>query len=73
MGKFITDSEKKYIHYAGLLMIYMQAMRFLTDFMRGGIYYKVEYKGQNFDRALNQLTLLKRLEEFLKNEFDLRF
>jgi thiamine kinase-like enzyme len=73
MGKFLTDSEKKYIHYAGLLMIYMQAMRFLTDFMRGGIYYKVEYKGQNFDRALNQLTLLKRLEEFLKNEFDLRF
>lgn len=69
MGKHLTASEKKYIHYAGLLMIYMQALRFLTDFMLGGIYYKVEYKGQNFDRALNQLTLLKRLEEFLESEY----
>ncbi|HVT86154.1 MAG TPA: phosphotransferase [Chitinophagaceae bacterium] len=72
MGKYLTDSEKKYIHYAGLLMIYMQALRFITDFMHGGIYYKVEYKGQNFDRALNQLTLLKKLEEFLKREYDLK-
>lgn len=69
MDKYLTGSEKKYIHYAGLLMIYMQAIRFLTDFMNGGIYYKVEYKGQNFDRALNQLTLLKRLEELLENEY----
>lgn len=69
MGKYLTDSEKKYIHYSGLLMIYMQAIRFLTDFMLGGIYYKVEYKGQNFDRALNQLTLLKRLEELVENEY----
>ncbi|OQY93617.1 MAG: hypothetical protein B6D37_11015 [Sphingobacteriales bacterium UTBCD1] len=69
MWKYFTASEKKYIHYSGILMIYMQAMRFLTDFMYGGIYYKVEYKGQNFDRALNQLTLLKRLEEFLESEY----
>ncbi|MBS1920935.1 MAG: aminoglycoside phosphotransferase family protein [Bacteroidetes bacterium] len=72
MEKYLTDSEKKYIHYAGLMMIYMQAIRFLTDFMNGGIYYKVEYTGQNFDRALNQLTLLKRLEEFLKTEYDFK-
>lgn len=72
MEKQLTDSEKKYIHYAGLIMIYMQAIRFITDFMRGGIYYKTEYKGQNFDRALNQLTLLKRLEELLKNAYGLK-
>ncbi len=72
MNKYLTGSEKKYIHYAGLIMIYMQALRFITDFMNGGIYYKVEYKGQNFDRALNQLTLLERLEEFLKPEYDLK-
>jgi thiamine kinase-like enzyme len=72
MGKHLTDSEKKYIHYAGLLMVYMQTLRFLTDFMLGGIYYKAEYKGQNFDRALNQLTLLRRLEEFLKTEYGVK-
>lgn len=70
MGKYFTKSEKKYIHFSGLCMIYMQTLRFLTDFMNGGIYYKVEYKGQNFDRALNQFTLLKRLEDFLKKEYN---
>ena len=29
MGKQLTPSEKKYIHYAGLIMVYMQALRFL--------------------------------------------
>ncbi|MFI5133212.1 MAG: phosphotransferase enzyme family protein [Chitinophagales bacterium] len=72
MEKYLTGSEKKYIHYAGLFMIYMQALRFLTDYMNGGIYYRTAYKGQNFDRALNQLTLLKRLEEFLKAEYSFK-
>ena len=31
MNKQLTDSEKQYIHNAGLLMIYMQSLRFLTD------------------------------------------
>lgn len=72
MEKDLTAPEKKYIHYSGLLMIYMQAMRFISDFMNGSIYYKVEYAGQNFDRALNQLTLLKRLEEYLRSEHKLK-
>ena len=68
IGQF-TESEKKYIHYAGLLMIYMQALRFLTDYLNGDIYYRVNYPEQNFDRAKNQLLLLKSLEDFLKNEY----
>lgn len=61
----LTPTEKKYIHHSGLLMIYMQALRFLTDYLTGDMYYKTTYDTQNYDRALNQLTLLKRLEEFL--------
>lgn len=72
MENHLTASEIKYIHYAGLIMIYMQAIRFITDFMNGEIYYKVEYKGQNFDRALNQLTALKSLEELLKEEYKIK-
>lgn len=69
LGKQLTASEKKYIHYAGLLMTYMQTLRFLTDYLNGDIYYKISYPEQNFDRAKNQLVLLKRLEEFLKEVY----
>jgi thiamine kinase-like enzyme len=70
MQKMLTDSEIKYIHYAGLLMIYMQALRFLTDYLNGDIYYKIEYPEQNFNRAKNQFTLLIKLEEFLKGNYN---
>lgn len=69
MNDFFTDSEKKYIHYAGVLIIYMQALRFMTDYLNGDIYYKIEYAEQNFDRAKNQFILLEKLEEFLKAEY----
>jgi hypothetical protein len=68
MNKFFTGAEKKYIHYAGLILIFMQALRFLTDYLDGDRYYQITYPEQNFDRAKNQLTLLKRLEEFLEKE-----
>ena len=65
MGNQLTPSEKKYIHYAGLLMVYMQALRFLTDYLNGDTYYRTNYPDQNFDRAMNQYVLLMRLEEWL--------
>jgi thiamine kinase-like enzyme len=69
MEKIFTASEKKYIHYAGIIMIYMQALRFLADYLNDDIYYKTEYAEQNFDRAKNQFILLQRLEEFLNQEY----
>ncbi len=65
MGEYMTVAEKKYIHYSGLFMIYMQSLRFITDYLNGDLYYKTNYREQNFDRALNQWVLLTRLEEFL--------
>ena len=70
IGNQLTRSEKKYIHYAGLLMIYMQALRFLADYINGDIYYRINYPEQNFDRANNQLTLLQKLEDFLKKQYN---
>jgi thiamine kinase-like enzyme len=55
------------IHYAGIIIIYMQALRFMTDYLNGDIYYKTNYPEQNFDRAKNQLTLLQSLEQMLNN------
>jgi hypothetical protein len=69
MNAELTEMEKKYIHSSGLLLIYMQSLRFLTDYLNGDIYYKISYPEQNYDRTLNQLTLLKSLEEYLKENF----
>ena len=69
LGNQLTQSEKKYIHYAGLLMIYMQALRFIVDYLNGDVYYRTNYPDQNFDRAKNQLTLLQKLEDFLNKQY----
>ncbi len=64
MGEELSVVEKKYFHYAGKFMIYMQAIRFLTDHLHDDVYYGAKYEGQNLVRAGNQMTLLKRLIEF---------
>lgn len=67
-GTLFTEKEKAEIHYSGLLMIYMQALRFVTDFLNNDIYYHTSYPEQNLNRALNQLILLEKLEDFLRQE-----
>ena len=61
MGSELTPFEKDYFIYSGKFMIYMQAIRFLADYLNGDIYYHTTYTGQNLDRAKNQLTLLEQL------------
>ena len=59
----LTQTEKKYFFYAGTFMIYMQAIRFLTDYLNNDIYYGAKYPGHNLVRAGNQAVLLQRLLE----------
>lgn len=58
-----TETEKEYFFYAGEFMIYMQAIRFLTDYINDDIYYGAKYPGHNLVRANNQIVLLQRLLE----------
>lgn len=63
MASELTDSEKELCLYAAKYMIYMQAIRFLTDFLNGDTYYATSYPKQNLVRAQNQFTLLHRYLE----------
>ena len=63
MEKELTTVEKKYLVYAGKFMVYMQALRFLTDYLNNDIYYGSKYEGHNFIRANNQVYLLKKIIE----------
>ena len=66
----LTPAEEEQLHSAGLLMIYMQSLRFLTDHLLGDTYYQIQRPGQNKDRASHQLDLLISLEGLLKSNYN---
>ena len=59
----LTPEEKEHFIYSGKFMIYMQAIRFLTDHLNNDIYYGAKYPDHNLVRAGNQLTLLQKLKD----------
>lgn len=59
----LTTDELNYFYYAGEFMIYMQAIRFLTDYLNNDIYYGSKYPHHNLNRACNQIDLLKKYQE----------
>ncbi len=59
----LSKEEKEHFIYAGKFLIYMQAIRFLTDYFNNDVYYATQYDDQNLVRAGNQVTLLQRLIE----------
>lgn len=61
MQQELSMEEKQYFVYAGKFMIYMQALRFITDYLNKDIYYGANYELHNLHRAINQLTLLNIL------------
>ncbi|MFN6387595.1 MAG: phosphotransferase enzyme family protein [Bacteroidota bacterium] len=64
-GNMLSKDEADQIYYAGLFMIYMQALRFLTDFINDDVYYGAKYPLHNFNRASNQIKLL---EDYLQKK-----
>jgi Ser/Thr protein kinase RdoA (MazF antagonist) len=58
-GNMLSRDEADQIYYAGLFMIYMQALRFLTDYINDDVYYGAKYPLHNYNRALNQIKLLE--------------
>ena len=69
MHQQLSAKELNYIFYAGKYMMYMQAIRFLTDYFNNDVYYSIRYEDHNLQRAINQLTLLQR---FIEKEDDLK-
>ena len=67
MADKMTTIEMSAIGYAGEFMIYMQALRFLTDFLNNDIYYGIRHEMNNFDRTMNQLQLLKDYQSQMRS------
>ena len=53
----ITDLEKNHLFFAGKAITLMQSIRFLTDFLKGDVYYTTTHPFHNLNRAKNQFIL----------------
>lgn len=62
-ASFLTPVERQLLPRAILMFPYMQAMRFLTDYINGDTYYKIKEPGHNLIRTRAQLRLLDLLSE----------
>ncbi|MBB5638634.1 thiamine kinase-like enzyme [Pedobacter cryoconitis] len=60
-GQFLDEWELRSLIKGVLLLPYMQAVRFLTDYLNGDTYYKIESARHNLQRTRAQLQLLKEL------------
>jgi len=54
---FLLPIEKENLPYAATLFPYMQAVRFLTDYINGNTYYKIKYATHNLVRTQAQWKL----------------
>jgi len=56
---FILPEETELLAFGAQCIIFEQALRFLTDFLEGDLYYKTSKENQNLDRGIHQLNILK--------------
>lgn len=61
----LSKTEIENIDFAGKVTIFVQGLRFLTDYLNGDTYYKIKYPLHNYDRALNQFALLQKMKAVL--------
>ena len=59
---FLTPIERKNLPFAVALFPMMQAVRFLTDYLNGDTYYKIQYPEHNLIRTRNQLRYFQEVE-----------
>jgi Ser/Thr protein kinase RdoA (MazF antagonist) len=63
---FLTPIERQHLPFAVALFPMMQAVRFLTDYLNGDIYYKISSPEHNLIRTRNQLRYFQEVEAYRK-------
>lgn len=62
LDSFLTKAEKENLHLAGPWLTLMQAVRFLTDYLAGDVYYSTKYPEHNLVRTRCQLRLFQEMK-----------
>lgn len=66
---FMNQTEIDELYFAPQLLTFIIALRFLTDYINGDIYFKVEHEAHNLQRWFAQKQLLISME---KNEAEMK-
>jgi len=61
----LTPKEIELLPFSPILLTYELAVRFLTDYLLGDVYFKIDYEEHNLVRAQNQFQLMKSMESKL--------
>lgn len=64
-ASFLTAVEKENLPFAVALFPFMQAVRFLTDYINGDTYYRIAYPEHNLVRTRNQMALFHSAMEHI--------
>ncbi len=64
-GQSLTEEEINALPMGAILMTFECGMRFLTDYLEGDHYFKIDREGQNLDRARTQFKLVEDMEQKL--------
>jgi Ser/Thr protein kinase RdoA (MazF antagonist) len=62
---WITPPEVALLSLSGAVVVYEEAVRFLTDYLAGDVYFRIFRPGQNRDRCRVQIRLLVSMLEQL--------
>ncbi|MGI5867934.1 MAG: phosphotransferase enzyme family protein [Kiritimatiellia bacterium] len=62
-GGFLNATELALLPFSGKLLTFECAIRFLTDYLQGDVYFKTRRPGQNLDRCRSHFKLVASIEE----------
>ena len=60
----LTSAEKDLFPESGRTITFIMALRFLTDYLNGDVYYRTGYSDHNLVRARNQIRLIMEMDEY---------
>lgn len=60
---FLTIEEERLLKESGRTITQIMAVRFLTDYLNGDEYYRIDRPQHNIDRARNQIALIKSMDQ----------
>ena len=62
-ASFLTSLEKEYLPLSAQMMTFIMGVRFLTDYLKGDVYYTIHDPLQNLRRVRAQFALILDLED----------
>lgn len=62
LQSILSEEEIELIDLTAFVVILIQAIRFVTDYLTNDTYYQVDYDEQNLNRTINQMNLLKSMQ-----------